>query len=123
AKSGLFIKGGEVIELLAKPGRLFLDKTGTITESKMSVISWSGPSSVVPLVVALEAESSHPIADGIRRAWAVAGGHTPAVERSEHVVGGGIVGRVGGHDIAVGSPAFVAARIGASRAGCGETVA
>lgn len=111
AKSGLFIKGGEVIELLSKPGRLFLDKTGTITEARMSVTSWSGPDWVKPLVVALEGESSHPIADGIRRAWTVAGAAIPAVERSEHVVGGGIAGRIGGREVVVGSPPFVAARL------------
>ena len=110
ARRGLFIKGGEAIELLARPARLLLDKTGTITEARTSLIAFAGPSEVRPLVLALERESTHPVAEGLRRAWGADAGALPAVERSEHVSGGGITGRVAGRDLVVGSPAFVAAR-------------
>ena len=77
------------------------------------------------LVLALEAESTHPLADGFRRALApvddavTAGGSdaqpsvVPTVESSTHVAGGGIVGRVGGRDVVIGSPTFVTGRFAA----------
>ncbi len=108
ARAGLYIKGGDALELLARPGTLILDKTGTITEGRTAVVAWHGAPCARGAVLALEAGSSHPIAEGFRRAWP----DLPASEATgvEHVTGGGIVGRVHGHDVAVGSPAFVTAR-------------
>ncbi len=107
ARAGIFIKGGDVVETLARPGLLFLDKTGTITEGRTGLVRWTGPDWVRPLVLALEADSTHPIAAGFRAAWpdVVA----PAADGSVHVVGGGVRGRVAGHDVVVGSPRFVLA--------------
>lgn len=111
ARRGLFIKGGDSIEALAQPGTILLDKTGTVTESRVSLVHWEGPDWVQPLVLALEQESTHPLADGFRRAFTRpegdASGAPLVVERSAHVAGGGIVGRVAGHDVVIGSPAFV----------------
>ena len=109
ARNGILIKGGDAIERLATPGTLLLDKTGTITESRVALASWSGAEWVKPLVLALEQESSHPIAAGFRRAFE---GDMRAVPPTEttHVVGGGIEGIVGGRRVVVGSPSFVAAR-------------
>ena len=108
ARRGIFVKGGDALETLAKPGRLFLDKTGTITEARTALVEWHGPDSVRPLVLALEAESMHPLAAGFRAAW-------PELEQfhaceTTHVTGGGIAGTVAGHRVVVGSPAFVKAR-------------
>jgi Cu2+-exporting ATPase len=74
----------------------------------MALAEWSGPDWARPLVLALEAGSSHPIAAGFRRAWReVEPAH--AVE-SVHVAGGGIEGTADDRRVAVGSPAFVRAR-------------
>lgn len=108
ARSGVFIKGGDALEQLATPGRLFLDKTGTITEARTGLVAWNGPTWVQPLVRALEEGSSHPIAGAFRAAWPCLA--TMPVERSAHVAGGGIEGRVNGHALVVGSPSFVRAR-------------
>jgi Cu2+-exporting ATPase len=114
ARRGIFVKGGDALEALARPGVLFLDKTGTITESRTALVSWEGDEWVKPLVLALEQESTHPLADGFRRAFA---GVEPAtVDVSTHVVGGGIVGRLGARDVLVGSPSFVSARLGGAGA-------
>lgn len=109
ARRGLFIKGGDAIEALSRPGVILLDKTGTITEARVSLVQWDGPTWVKPLVLALEQESTHPLADGFRRAF-VDLADVPSVESSSHVTGGGIVGRVAGHDLLVGSPSFVSRR-------------
>lgn len=105
ARSGILIKGGDALERLAKPSTLILDKTGTITAGAMKLVRFDGPEWVKPLVVALEAESSHPVAAAFREGLGLQ--VLPEVESSRHVTGAGIIGRVGTHDVAVGKPAFV----------------
>lgn len=118
ARRGVLIRGGDALESLAKPGVILLDKTGTVTESRVSLVRWEGAEWAKPLVLALERESLHPLADGFRRglAGADATGEAdasdttralPTVEASTHVAGGGIMGRVAGRDVIVGSPQFV----------------
>ncbi|MGH7696816.1 MAG: heavy metal translocating P-type ATPase, partial [Gemmatimonadaceae bacterium] len=108
ARRGIFIRGGDVAELLAKPGYLILDKTGTLTEGTLALISWDIPDWARPLVLSLEQDSRHPVAVAFRRAWSDV--KVPNAANVEHVVGGGISGAVGGRKVVVGSPAFVAAR-------------
>ena len=69
---------------------------------------WEGPDWVKPLVLALEAESTHPIAAGFRTAWP--GVAAPPAGRTVHALGGGISGWVQGRSVVVGAPAFVRAR-------------
>ncbi|MEO7965325.1 MAG: cation-translocating P-type ATPase [Gemmatimonadaceae bacterium] len=114
ARRGIFVKGGEALESLSRAGTLFLDKTGTITEARTSLVDWDGDTSIQALVLALESESTHPLADGFRRAFE--GVERLPVEWSQHVVGGGIIGRVAGHDVVIGSPAFVSSHVTSSSA-------
>jgi Cu2+-exporting ATPase len=106
AQNGMLIKGGDALELLATPGTLVLDKTGTITEGRTALVAWHGDAWVQPLVLALEDGSSHPLADGFRRAWPALA--HPNVERVRHVAGGGMEGVVGGRTVRIGNPRFVA---------------
>ncbi len=108
ARAGIYIKGGDALELLATPGVLVLDKTGTITEGRTALVQWHGAVGARDAVLALEAGSSHPIADGFRRAWPDV--EVPVGTHLEHVTGGGIQGVVNGHHVVLGSPAFVGAR-------------
>ncbi|HTK52402.1 MAG TPA: heavy metal translocating P-type ATPase [Gemmatimonadaceae bacterium] len=108
ARNGILIKGGDALERLAAPGTLLLDKTGTITESRVALAAWDGPEWVKPLVLALERESSHPVAASFRRAFdGIAGGDACL---TTHVAGGGVEGLVDGRRVIVGSPAFVRMR-------------
>jgi Cu2+-exporting ATPase len=107
ARAGIYIKGGDALEQLARSGHLVLDKTGTVTEGRTALVAWQGSDEVRPLVLALEEGSSHPIADGFRRAWPHLA--RPAADAVTHHVGGGIAGRVQGREVVVGSPRFVAA--------------
>lgn len=111
ARRGILIKGGEMLEALARPGVLFLDKTGTLTEGCMAVRRWEGPQEIAALVGALESGCAHPIA---RALAAHAPGAPLRVQRVRHRVGGGIEGCVDGRELAVGSRAFVQATIGSS---------
>lgn len=105
ARRGMLIKGGDALELLASPGIIVLDKTGTITEGRTALTAWHGPDWVKPLVLALEEGSSHPLADGFRRAWP--GLPAATVLASRHIAGGGLEGTVDGHTVRIGSPRFV----------------
>ncbi len=125
ARHGLLIRGGDAIEALSRPGIILLDKTGTVTESRVALVRWEGAAWAKPLVLALERDSTHPLADGFRRGLAPSkqpptsdgagaaetdsyAGDDRVVESSSHVIGAGIVGRVSGRDVVVGSPPFVA---------------
>jgi Cu2+-exporting ATPase len=114
ARSGILVKGGDALEVLSKPGVLVLDKTGTLTEGQTTLVQWIGDPAVQSMVLSLEAGSSHPIADGFRRAWPDHDIHE--VRDAEHVSGGGLRGVVNGHKVTVGSPAFVLANAVASPA-------
>ena len=111
AKGGILIKGGDAIESLNRPGLILLDKTGTVTEGRVRLVRWEGAEHVKPLVAALERGSNHPIAIAIQQAW-------PVIEvldavNVQQTVGGGIEGDIDGQHLIVGSPVFVARRIGA----------
>lgn len=104
ARMGMFVKGGDALESLGRTGRMYLDKTGTITEGRTALVGWDGPDWVRPLILALERGASHPIANAFRVAWPDL---APAVvDDVVHVVGGGIIGTAAGREVAIGSPSF-----------------
>lgn len=61
AKRRIMIKGGDVLQCLQKPGMLWLDKTGTLTEGELKVARWYGDTSWLRQVSILERRSSHPV--------------------------------------------------------------
>lgn len=65
ARQQIWIREGECLEKLAKPGMLWLDKTGTITMGRMHVHRWTGDESWLPAIAALERSVYHPIATAI----------------------------------------------------------
>jgi Cu2+-exporting ATPase len=109
ARAGILIRGGDALERLAQPGRLVLDKTGTVTAGRSTLVAWEGEAPVKPLVVALEREATHPVAAGFLAAWPDV--PAPAARGVEHSAGGGLTGAVMGRRVVVGSPAFVRARL------------
>ncbi len=113
ARRRILIKGADVLERLASPGTMWLDKTGTLTEGHARVLGAVGPTWVRPLVAALERQSAHPVAVALAEAF---GGETTVGLRVVDVqqsAGGGIRGTVDGHDVAVGNEAFVLDAAGA----------
>ena len=110
ARAGFLIKGADVLEKLTRPGRMWLDKTGTLTEGRAALLEWRGDPGVKMLAAAAEAHSSHPLARALVAAV------TPAPDVPVAIVetqGGGIEGTVAGRAVLLGSPAFVRARTGA----------
>lgn len=115
ARVGLLIKGADVVERLARPGTMWLDKTGTLTSGRLVLASWWGSAEARGLAAAVEAHSAHPLARALTEALA-ADGPAPRAVHAVEALGGGVEGEVGGRRVLVGSPAFVSsrgARIGA----------
>lgn len=101
ARQGVLVKSADVIERLAKPGSLILDKTGTLTEGRLTIADRAGDDSHWILAAALERDSHHPVARAIR---ALAEDHpTPDPAEAVQHPGLGISGTVDGHAVAVSS--------------------
>jgi len=115
ASAGVLVKNAAAIEMMEKVDTLVMDKTGTLTEGKprlMQVIATGdlAENDLLQLVAALERSSEHPLATAIVRE-AEARGLPPAdVLNFQSITGKGVVGRINGHDVAVGNPALFAAR-------------
>lgn len=103
ARRGIMIKGSDALERLARRGAIYLDKTGTVTFGTLTVVRWVGDKSARRLAAALEQDSAHPIA----RALAHIDEPVPRAEYVEHELGAGVRGRVEGHEVVLGSSAFV----------------
>ncbi|HWA74018.1 MAG TPA: heavy metal translocating P-type ATPase [Polyangiaceae bacterium] len=105
ARAGIFFKGGEFLEALARPGTIAFDKTGTLTEGKLALTAYLGDDRAKPFLRAAEKASAHPIA----RALVAAFGDTAelAVEHSEERPGAGVIARVAGREVRVGSADLV----------------
>ena len=105
AQLGLLIKGPEILESTKQVDTIVMDKTGTITEGKMSVAdvhaaqtSDQDATQVLKLAAAVEAGSEHPISKAIVHA---ASDVTPASDFVS-VAGRGVEGTVEGQRIRVG---------------------
>ena len=112
AQLGLLIKGPEVLESTRRVDTVVLDKTGTVTTGRMSLVEVAVADGVdrdeaLRLVGALEHASEHPIAQAIATA-AAAAGPLPAVEGFANREGLGVEGVVDGHALVVGRPALLA---------------
>ncbi|MEL6330047.1 MAG: heavy metal translocating P-type ATPase [Planctomycetota bacterium] len=101
AHRGVLVKGGSPIEGLARPGTIFLDKTGTLTTGRFEVAEWTVPEPTRRRVRAIERGSTHPIARAIADSGPV-GDHDAADMRTTH--GAGIEARIDGHEVIVGTP-------------------
>ncbi|MDF1489559.1 heavy metal translocating P-type ATPase [Tessaracoccus caeni] len=114
AQMGILIKGPEVLESTRKVDTIVLDKTGTVTTGKMTLIdvavaSGEDGNEVLRLAGALEDSSEHPIAQAIAKAateWLRA--PLPAASDFANMEGLGVRGRVDEHQVIVGRPALLA---------------
>ncbi|MER7584368.1 heavy metal translocating P-type ATPase [Kitasatospora sp. NPDC097691] len=111
AQLGVLIKGPEVLESTRKVDTIVLDKTGTVTTGRMTLLAvhttgTTTEAEVLRLAGALEHASEHPIARAIADAAAKAGA-LPAVEGFENVPGLGVQGVVDGHAVVAGREALL----------------
>ncbi|MHA6781737.1 heavy metal translocating P-type ATPase [Pseudonocardia saturnea] len=113
AQLGIIIKGPEVLESTRRVDTVVLDKTGTVTTGKMTlldVITAPGqdPEELLRLAGALEDASEHPIAQAIAKGATERVGTLPAVEDFVNVEGLGVQGIVDGHAVLVGRTKLLA---------------
>ena len=113
AQLGILIKGPEVLESTRRVDTIVLDKTGTVTTGKMSLVAVTLADGVerqeaLRLVGALEDASEHPIAQAIAAAAKGEVGALPAVDRFTNREGLGVEGVVQGRAVVVGRPALLA---------------
>ncbi len=108
ARRMILMKRSDAFEYLAKPGIIYLDKTGTLTEGRYRMVHWHGDDAIKPLVAAVERHSAHPAAR-ILTADFPDGEDISASEVVQHA-DGGISGIVGHDLIHIGSPAFITAQ-------------
>ncbi len=117
AQLGIIIKGPQVLESTRMVDTIVLDKTGTVTTGKMSLL-YAFPeigmdaTELVRLAGALEDASRHPIAKAIAQAAgthaAAAGDPLPKVENFTDHNGLGVSGVVAGHAVIVGRQRWLA---------------
>ena len=104
AQLGLLIKGPEVLESTRRVDTVVLDKTGTVTTGRMTLVEVVGDEDALRLVGSLEHYSEHPIARAIAAELTE---HLP-VESFTNREGLGVEGIVDGHAVIAGRPALLA---------------
>jgi Cu+-exporting ATPase len=112
AQLGILIKGPQILESTRQIDTVVLDKTGTVTTGRMSlveVVPVDGVEvdEVLRLAGALEDASEHPIAQAIATGARERLGALPAVESFANLEGLGVQGVVDGHGVIAGRERLV----------------
>ncbi|WP_374213083.1 heavy metal translocating P-type ATPase [Crossiella sp. SN42] len=112
AQLGILIKGPEVLESTRRVDTIVLDKTGTVTTGRMSLVEAHPAEGVAELDLlrlagALENASEHPIAQAIARGARERLGTLAEVEGFTNTEGLGVQGVVDGHAVLVGRTALL----------------
>jgi Cu+-exporting ATPase len=113
AQLGILIKGPEVLESTRAVDTVVLDKTGTVTTGRMTLLAvrtatGEDEATVLRLAGSLEHASEHPIAQAVATAAQERLGELPPVEGFENVPGVGVQGVVDGHAVVAGREALLA---------------
>ena len=112
AQEGVLVKNAEALERLEKVTTLVIDKTGTLTEGKPSLIDIlpSGgfeAKELLHLAASLEQNSEHPLAAAIVQGAKEKGIDLAAVKDFRSVTAGGVVGTVADRSVMIGKPDFL----------------
>ena len=112
AESGLLVDSPATLERAAALGRLFLDKTGTLTRprpvlSRTVTAPGHDLRKALEVAASLEAASSHPIADALVAAAIERGIEPRPVENAVQVPGFGVEARLDGRTLRLGSRRWV----------------
>jgi P-type Cu+ transporter len=106
AKNGVLVKKAEALETLEKVNAIVVDKTGTLTEGKMSVASVEGSdgfseNEIIQLAASLEISSEHPLANAITAAAKERGISLLPATNVQTFTGKGVTGEIDGMKISV----------------------
>ncbi|MCP9945756.1 heavy metal translocating P-type ATPase [Streptomyces somaliensis] len=113
AQLGILIKGPEVLENTRRVDTVVLDKTGTVTTGRMTLLAVrtadrTDEAEVLRLAGALENASEHPVARAVAAAATERLGDLPVPEDFANVPGLGVQGVVDGHAVLVGRERLLA---------------
>jgi len=108
AQSGVLIKDAEALERLEKVDTIVVDKTGTLTEGKPSVVAvrtapGQSEQEVLRLAASLERSSQHPLGAAIVQAARERGLPLADAQDFDAPVGKGVTGTVEGHRLVIGN--------------------
>ncbi len=112
SKQGILIKDGRSLELLNKVDTIVFDKTGTLTEEQPHIGTIHSDSDytedeILIYAAAAEYKQKHPLAKAILQEVENRQLSIPAIEDSEYKLGYGIIVRVAGKTVHLGSERFM----------------
>ena len=115
AQLGLLIKGPEVLESTRRVDTVVLDKTGTVTTGRMTLLdvvaaAGTGPEEALFLAASLEEASEHPVGRAIAAAARDRGLALAPVGNFRNHQGLGVSGEVAAHTVAAGREPFLVDR-------------
>ncbi|MCX7349162.1 MAG: heavy metal translocating P-type ATPase [Alphaproteobacteria bacterium] len=119
ARRGVLMKGGPVLETMARAVNLVIDKTGTLTKGRAELggiipaAHWQADE-MLRLAASLEQASAHVTAASIVAAAQSRGLTLSYPKDVQETAGEGLEGMVEGHRVIVGGHDFVARRLGLS---------
>ena len=109
AQLGILIRGPEILERTRRATTVLLDKTGTVTDGRMTLVDalpaeGTTREELLRLAGAAEDGSEHPVARAIADAARAELGSLPAAERFVSSAGIGVTAFVEGREVTVGRP-------------------
>ncbi len=112
AAVGVLIKNAEALEVMEKINTLVVDKTGTLTEGRPRLTSivplnQLSDSELLRLAASIERGSEHPLAAAIVNGAQEKGLKLSEAQQFESLTGKGVVGRVDGHEVALGNTKLI----------------
>jgi Cu+-exporting ATPase len=115
AESGVLVRDAAALEVLHRADTLVLDKTGTLTEGKPRLLGVEPAAGfeegeLLRLAAGLERGSEHPLAAAVVEAAAQRELAPAPAEEFEALTGQGVVGRVAGRAVLLGSEALLEQR-------------
>jgi Cu+-exporting ATPase len=115
AQHGVLIRDAEALERLEKVDTLVVDKTGTLTEGRPSVVHVEPAGGVdgadlLRMLASVERASEHPLAMAVVQAAQARGLALAEVSGFDSPVGKGVTGTVEGVEVASGAARFLAER-------------
>ncbi|WP_136708551.1 heavy metal translocating P-type ATPase [Agromyces sp. H66] len=112
ARNGIIVKGGGVLEQLAKARTAVFDKTGTLTHGEPELVAIRpepgfDADGLLALVASAEQYSSHVLAASMIEAATGRGLRLTEAETAREAATNGVVARIGGREVVVGKYAYV----------------
>ncbi len=110
AKCSVLIRDGQSLQKLASGGRMWLDKTGTLTEGRQRVSTLLGSERGLQVAASIESKCVHPVASAVVREAGLLELTLIGSAVLDQAVLGGVLGTVDGQRVAIGNTDFIQAQ-------------